>query len=217
MSPAKPSRMPTVSMSKARSALRTTARSTALSPGASPPPVRMPIRRSARGRARALFVPSATARSSGAGRLQRRLARLDRGERDGDRGALTGHAAQAELGAVGAGDALDDGEPEAGAAAAGRVEGVEDPRLLVGRDADAVVADLEHHPRPLAAGGEAQLRLAAALLGGGERVLHQVEQQLAHLRPVDLHPRSLAAVLDLDPRVARLDLAGGDLELVLEQ
>ena len=54
--------------------------------------------------------------------------------------------------------------------------------LLLRRHADAVVGQLQDHRGALAVGDELEHGPPARLLGGGEGVLRQVEQELAHLR-----------------------------------
>src|SRR5581483_7343720 len=99
-------------------------------------------------------------------------------EPEAHHGALARHALQLELAAVALRDALHDGEPEARAALARRVEDLEDALAIGLGDAAAVVGHLERDTVRLAPRAQRDARRPRALLAGEEGVLRQVEQEL---------------------------------------
>src|SRR5215217_6765540 len=109
---------------------------------------------------------------------------LRRGERDDEGGAAAVGVGRAHVAAVGADDAGHDRQPEPGAGLAalapalGAPETLEERVRIFGREAGAVVADLEAHLAVLAA--DVDLHRG---VGGGvdERVADEVPEHLAQL------------------------------------
>src|SRR4051812_44406787 len=103
------------------------------------------------------------------------------GQRDDDGGPLVEPAVHGHLAAVQRDQALDDGQPEAGAfvaaliGGAGLEERIADPLEILRRNADAGVADAQFQPRSLDRGGDGD---GAAALGELDGVGNQIEHDL---------------------------------------
>src|SRR5215469_8824055 len=116
-----------------------------------------------------------------------------------ERAALAGRAQDFDLGAVGRADRLDDGEPESRAALLARardidtVEALEHVRQCLGRDADAVVGDIENREVAFAPHRQAYLAPARGVLDG---VVEQIDDHLLQARPVALHRHRGAGITD---------------------
>src|SRR5258707_11421393 len=106
---------------------------------------------------------------------------------------------------MGAGDLAADGEAESGAAGAGRAdEGAEQIVPGAGRQAVAVIRDLDIEPAPgPRPGAEAQMRGT-----GLDRVPRQIEQRPEQLVAIALDAAGLGRVVDAQRR--RLRSAGGE-------
>ena len=107
--------------------------------------------------------------------------------------------------------------PRPGASLARRIEEVEHPLVELRRNPGAVVLDGQHHAVALAIRGEPHARTPPRLLGGGDPVLHQVEQELAHLVAVDRDLGAAGAIVDRDLDRAQPQLTGERLAQLVEQ
>ncbi len=161
----------------------------------------LPVRNRTEDRTSAMIAPQPTGR-------QRQL--------DLEGGAGAPVLPHPRLPAVGGGDAADDRESQAGAAATSRVEQVEHPLPVRGGDARPVVADREHDRSRPGFRFEAE-NGTVAVAHRRHRIVDQVQQQLVHLLSIDLKGNAAAAVADLHGDAGGPELAGHHLGAVAQE
>ncbi len=128
---------------------------------------------------------------------------IPKGEADGEGEADAFGAGEVDLAAVGADDAADDEEAEAGALGFGGEVGLEDVAHVIHGDAAAGVGEGDEDERLILGGGDAQDAFA---LHGLEGVFNDVVEGLLELPAVDLQQGEVGGELLLDE-----DFAVGDL------